>query len=75
MLTKLIFVFYLCTGTITHQDKHDGEKTYAIFMKDGTCIDYTFKAEVYDWIETGSFQYDETLEDKVSPEDKIGLKD
>ena len=75
MLTKLIFVFYLCTGTITPQDEHEGRKTYAIFFKDGTCIDYAYKAEVYNWIETGSFQYDETLEDKVTSEDKTALKD
>jgi hypothetical protein len=75
MLTKLIFVLYLWTGIVTPQDEHEGRKTYAIFMEDGTCIDYAYKAEVYNWIETGSFQYDETLEDKVSSEDKIGLKD
>jgi hypothetical protein len=75
MLTKLIFVLYLWTGTVTPQDEHEGRKTYAIFMEDGTCIDYAYTAEVYNWIETGSFQYDETLEDKVTSEDKIALKD
>jgi len=75
MLTKLIFVLYLWTGTVTPQHDVDGRKTYAIFFKDGTCIDYAYKAEVYNWIETGSFQYDETLEDKVTSKDKTALKD
>jgi len=28
-----------------------------------TGIDYAYKAEVYNWIETGSFQYNEDFED------------
>lgn len=63
MLTKLIFVLHLWTGTITPQHDVDGRETYAIIMEDGTCIDYAYKAEVYHWIETGSFQYNEDLED------------
>ena len=74
MLTKLIFVLYLLTGTVTPQDEHEGRKTYVIFMKDNTCIEHAYKGEVLHWIETGSFQYDETLEDKVTSKDKIALK-
>jgi len=66
MLTKLIFALYLWTGAVVPQDEHEGRKTYVIFFKDGTCVDYAYKAEVYNWIETGSFQYDDTLEDPVS---------
>ena len=75
MLTKLIFILYLFTGTVVPQDEHEGRKTYAIFFEDGKVIDYAYKAEVYNWIETGTFQYDDTLEDKVISEDKIALKD
>jgi hypothetical protein len=66
MLTKLIFIFYLLTGTIVPQDEHEGRKTYAIFFKDGKVIDYAYEAEIYNWINQGSpdeFQYNETLED------------
>ena len=75
MLTKLIFALYLWTGTVTPQDEHEGRKTYTIHEKNGTCIEFAYKAEILNWIETGSFQYDETLEDKVTSEDKIALKD
>lgn len=66
MLTKFIFVLYLCTGTIIPQDEHEGRQTYAIFFKDGKCIDFAYKAEVYNWINQGmpdEFQYNEDLKD------------
>lgn len=63
MLTKLIFVFYLCTGTISHQADVDGRDTYTIRQADGTCIEHAYKGEVLEWIETGSFHYNEDLED------------
>jgi hypothetical protein len=63
MLTKLIFALYLLTGTVTPQDEHEGRDTYAIFLEDGTCIEHAYKGEVLNWIESGSFQYNEDLED------------
>lgn len=63
MLTKLIFVLYLLTGTVTPQHEVDGRRTYAIFFEDGKVIDFAYEAEVCNWIETGSFQYNEDLED------------
>lgn len=66
MLTKLIFLFYLCTGTVVPQDEHEGRKTYAIFFENGKVIDYAYRGEVYNWIEQGSpneFQYNEDLND------------
>ena len=63
MLTKLIFALYLLTGTVTPQQDVDGRETYTIFLEDGTCIEHAYAGEVLKWIETGSFQYDETLED------------
>jgi hypothetical protein len=63
MLTKLIFILYQLTGTVTPQHEVDGRETYAIFFEDGTCVDFAYKGEVYNWIETGSFQYNEDLED------------
>lgn len=74
MITKLIFIFYLFTGTVVPQDEHEGRKTYTIYENDGTCIEYAYKAEIYNWIETGVFQYDDTLEDKVTSKDKASLQ-
>lgn len=63
MLTKLIFAAYLLTGTVSPQDEHEGRITYIIYLQDDTCIEYAYKGEILNWIETGSFQYDEDLED------------
>jgi hypothetical protein len=63
MLTKLIFALYLLTGTVTPQDEHEGRETYTIFLEDGTCIEHAYAGEVLEWIETGSFHYNEDLED------------
>lgn len=63
MITKLIFVLYLVAGTVNHQSDVDGRETYTIQQADGTCIEHAYKGEVLQWIETGSFHYDETLED------------
>ena len=38
-------------------------ETYTIFLEDGTCIEHAYSGEVLEWIETGSFHYNEDLED------------
>ena len=63
MITKLIFLFYLFTGTVVPQDEHEGRPTYTIFLEDDTCVEYAYKGEIYNWIETGEFEYNEDFED------------
>lgn len=63
MLTKLIFILYLWTGTVSPQHNVDGRTTYAIFLEDGSVVDYAYKGEVLHWIETEEFQYNEDYED------------
>lgn len=61
-MTKLIFIWYLVTGTVQYQQTMDGHKQYALFFKDGKVIDYAYKGEILEYIETGTFEYNEDLE-------------
>jgi hypothetical protein len=61
-MTKLIFIWYLLTGTVEYQQTMDGHKQYALFFKDGKVVDYAYKGEILEYIETGTFEYNEDLE-------------
>jgi hypothetical protein len=61
-MTKLIFIWYLVTGTVQYQQTMDGHKQYALFFKNGKVIDYAYKSEILEYIETGTFEYNEDLE-------------
>lgn len=63
MITKLIFIIYLFIGVIVPQDEHEGRETYVVFLYDGSCVEYAYRGEIYNWIETGEFEYNEFLED------------
>jgi leucyl aminopeptidase (aminopeptidase T) len=61
-MAKLIFAWYLITGTVQYQQTVDGHKQYALFFKDGKVVDYAYKAEILEYIETKTFEYNEDLE-------------
>ncbi len=61
-MTKLIFIWYILTGTIEYQQTMDGHKQYALFFEDGKVVDYAYKEEILEYIETGTFEYNEDLE-------------
>ena len=61
-MTKLIFIWYIVTGTVQYQQTMYGHKQYALFFKDGKVVDYAYKAEILEYIKTGTFEYDEDLE-------------
>ena len=61
-MTKLIFIWYLVTGTVQYQQTMDGHKQYALFFNNGKVIDYAYKSEILEYIETGTFEYNEDLE-------------
>ena len=60
MIAKLIFTWYLLTGTVQPVDNVDGRTIYA--MPDSN-IEYAYEAELIEYIETGTFEYNEDLED------------
>lgn len=49
----------LLTHVVVPQEKHDGKQLYYINFKDGTVIEYAYKEEVLEYIETGTFEYNE----------------
>jgi len=62
-MKTIIFIWYLVSGTVVPQDKVEGRQTYALFFEDGKVVDFAFKAEILEYIETGTFEYNEDKED------------
>jgi hypothetical protein len=62
-MKTIIFIWYLVSGTVVPQDKVDDRQTYALFFEDGKVVDFAYKAEILEYIETGTFEYDEDRED------------
>jgi hypothetical protein len=62
IIAKLMFVLQLHSGFIVATDDVDGRTIYSIPSKD---IEYAYKAEIIQYLETGVFSYDDTLDDKV----------
>lgn len=60
MIAKLIFIWYCFTGTITAVDDVDGRTIYEM---PSAQIEYAYEAELVEYIETGTFEYNEDLED------------
>ena len=57
-MSTIIFVWYLITGTIHSVDNVDGRTIYDMPSKN---IEYAYKEEIIQYIETGTFKYDEDL--------------
>jgi hypothetical protein len=67
VIAKLMFVLHLHSGFIVKTDDVDGRTIYSIPSKN---IEYAYKAEIIDYMQTGVFTYDETLEDPVKESHK-----
>ena len=59
---NLIFRLYMLLGIVKPQDNVDGRTIYTIHTK-STHIEYAYKAEIIQYLETGQFEYDEDLID------------
>ena len=62
IIAKLMFILQLHSGFIVKSDDVDGRTIYSIPSKD---IEYAYKTEIIQYLETGVFTYDDTLDDKV----------
>jgi len=62
LIAKLMFVLQLHSGIIVPSDDVDGRTIYAIPSQG---IEYAYKIEIIRYLETGIFQYDDTLDDSV----------
>jgi hypothetical protein len=60
MIAQFIFMWYLVTGIVQPSGDVDGRLIYNMPVSN---IEYAYKAELIDYIETGVFKYDEDLED------------
>jgi len=67
LIAKLMFVLQLHSGFIVASDDVDGRTIYSIPSKD---IEYAYKSEIIEYMQTGVFTYDETLDDAVKESDK-----
>jgi hypothetical protein len=64
IIAQLMFVLQLHSGVIIPSDDVDGRTIYAI---PSAGIEYAYKAEIIQYLETGTFSYDETIDDPVDP--------
>lgn len=60
LLAHLSFVLYLHTGVILYTGDVDGRAIYSV---PDAGIEYAYKAEIIQYLETGEFTYDEDIED------------
>jgi hypothetical protein len=60
LIAHLTFVLQLHTGVIIPTDDVDGRTIYSI---PSAGIEYAYKAEIVQYLETGKFNYDEDIQD------------
>jgi len=60
LIAHLTFVLQLHSGVIIPTDDVDGRTIYSI---PSAGIEYAYKAEIIQYLETGKFDYDEDLND------------
>ena len=64
IVAQLMFILNLHSGIIIPDGDVDGRHTYSIPSAN---IEYAYKAEILQYLETGVFTYDETIDDPVDP--------
>lgn len=62
LFAKILFIIKLHTGFIIPTSDVDGRTIYSI---PSAGIEYAYKAEIIQYLETGTFTYDDTLDDPV----------
>jgi hypothetical protein len=60
LIANLMFVLQLHSGIIIPTDNVDGRIIYSV---PSAGIEYAYKAEIIQYLETGKFDYNEDLED------------
>lgn len=63
-MTKIIFWLMLATGTVIPDKKENqfNRQTYTICCADNKTYEFVYIEEIFEYIETGSFEYNEDLE-------------
>jgi hypothetical protein len=60
LLANLMFILNLHTGVVIPAGDVDGRTIYSV---PSAGIEYAYKAEIIQYLETGTFKYNEDLED------------
>ena len=60
IIANIMFVLQLHSGVIIPNDDVDGRTIYSV---PSAGIEYAYKAEIIQYLETGEFDYNEDLED------------
>jgi len=60
IIANLMFILQLHSGAIIASDDVDGRTIYSI---PSAGIEYAYKAEIVQYLETGHFKYNEDLQD------------
>ena len=68
-MITLKFIYLIFIGKIVLADVNDGRQMYNIQCDDNKVIEYAYKPEVYQYLETGVFEYDEMLTLKTKKND------
>lgn len=59
-MLELIFNLMIFLGTIVPMnDQNDGRDMYVLYLDDDKIIEHAYKEEIYGYIQTGVFRYDE----------------
>lgn len=61
-MLQILFIIKIWCGIIVPTDDVDGRTIYSIPTEG---IEYAYKAEIIQYLETGVFKYDDTLDDPV----------
>ncbi len=61
-MLNILFVWHMITGVIVPQEKIDGRNTYSL-RTNTEVIELAYKGEILEYLKSGSFEYNETLED------------
>ena len=63
MLLRLIMGWFMFTNVVEPMnEQNDDRDMYVIHISDKHAIEHAYIEEVYNWIETGEFVYNEALE-------------
>ena len=59
-MAHILFYFYILIGTvIPMHEEHEGREMYVLKFQDGSVAEHCYKGEIIEYIQTGTFEYDD----------------
>jgi hypothetical protein len=60
MMAHITFFLYLLIGNvIPMHEEHEGRDMYVLKFKDGGVVEHCYKEEIIEYIQTGTFEYND----------------